>query len=254
MKAMVLCAGKGTRLGDLTLELPKPLLDIHGRPILDRILANLARHGFTEVVLNLHHHSEAIRAYVGDGSTWGLKLELEEEAELLGTAGSVRHAAHLLGGPGPILVHYGDVVTDQDLGAMVTFHQQKAALVTLLLHQRSHSNSVVVLDEEWRIQRLLERPTEAERRGVDSPWVNSGVYLLDPAVLDLIPAGSSDFPKQVFPGLVSGGRLFGFPLTGYRCAIDSPERLGQVRADLQDRPWPAPIGSAQADKPGHSAP
>ncbi len=252
MKAMVLCAGKGTRLGELTLELPKPLLDIHGRPILDRILANLARHGFTEVVLNLHHRSDAIRAYVGDGSAWGLKLALVEEAELLGTAGSVRHAAHLLGGPGPILVHYGDVVTDQDLTAMVSFHQEKAALATLLLHQRAHSNSVVVLDEEQRIQRLLERPTEAERKGVESPWVNSGIYLLDPAVLSLIPVGHSDFPRQVFPGLISSGRLLGFPLTGYRCAIDSPERLERARTDLQDHPWPEPTRLRQASGPRHS--
>lgn len=237
-KAMVLCAGKGTRLGGLTEDLPKPMLDIHGHPILDRILSNLAAHGFRDVVLNLHHRPEAIRAFVGDGARWGLRLHLVEESELLGTAGSVRHAAHLLGGPGPILVHYGDVVTDQDLGAMMAFHREKRALATLLLHPRPHSNSVVVLDEKQGVRRLLERPTEEERRGVTSPWVNSGVYLLDPAVLALLPEGPSDFPKQVFPPLLSSGRVFGFPLTGYRCAIDSPERLAQAREDLRDRPWP----------------
>lgn len=239
MKAMVLCAGKGTRLGALAEDLPKPLLDIGGRPILDRILANLARWGFREVVLNLHHRGDRIRAFVGDGSRWGVRITCVDEPQLAGTAGSVRDAAALLDGPEPVLVHYGDVVTDQDLGELVRAHQAAEALATLLLHRRPGSNSVVVVDGRWRILRLLERPSEEERRGVDSPWVNSGVYLLDPAVLRELPGpGPLDFPRDVFPGLIARGRVAGVPLTGYRCAVDSPERLERARAELRDRSWP----------------
>jgi NDP-sugar pyrophosphorylase family protein len=231
---MILAAGAGTRMGELTRELPKPMLDVGGTPIIGHIIRNLARHGFRELVVNLHHQGEAIEAHCGDGSRYGAAITYLREERLLGTAGSVRNARALLAGAGTVLVHYGDVLTDQDLGALLDAHRAHAALATLLVHRRPGSNSVVVLDGEWRITRLLERPTEQERAGIDSPWVNSGVYLLEPEVLDRIPAGiPCDFPRDVFPALIAGGRVFAHPLTGYRCAIDSPERLERARREFQ---------------------
>jgi len=230
MKAMVLSAGAGSRMGDLTREYPKPMLLVQGKPILEHILSNLARHGFREVVLNLFHHPHFIEAHFGNGSAFGLNITYLHEPRLLGTAGSARNASSFLQGPGPFLLHYGDVLTDQDLGAMVAAHRAKQAQATLLLHQRATSNSVVVMEEDSRITRLLERPSPAERAQVDSTWVNSGVYLLESAVLDRIsPEGLQDFPRDVFPALIDEGNVFGFPLTGYRCAIDSPERLERAR-------------------------
>lgn len=230
---MVLAAGAGSRMGELTRDLPKPMLEVQGKPILEHILLNLARHGFRDVVLNLHHHPQCIRDHFGDGAALGLTITYLEEPRLLGTAGSARNAARLLAGPGPFLLHYGDVLTDQDLGAMLKAHRDRGAVATLLLHERAHSNSVVEMDAEGRVTRLLERPSEAERAGVTSTWVNSGVYLLEPAVLQRIPAGEPrDFPRDVFPLLVPEGRVFGFGLTGYRCAIDSPERLALARGAL----------------------
>lgn len=233
MKAMVLAAGAGTRMGAAARDLPKPLLDVNGTPILGHILRNLARHGFTEVVVNLHHLGDRIQAHCGDGSRYGVAVTWIREERLLGTAGSVANArAHLLG-DGPVLVHYGDVLTSQDLGALAEAHRTRGALATLLLHRRAGSNSVVVLDSDRRILRLLERPTEAERAGIDSDWVNSGVYLLEPEVLAMIPATVPlDFPRDVFPRLIPGGRVFGHPLDGYRCAVDTPERLEQARRDF----------------------
>lgn len=235
MRALVLAAGAGTRMGELTRDLPKPMLTVAGRPILAHILENLARHGFTEVAINLHHHPHAIRDHFRDGSAFGVAITWFQEAALLGTAGSARNAGAFLAAGGPFLVHYGDVLTDQDLSAMVADHRRTGAQATLLLHRRAASNSVVVLDGERRVTRLLERPTAAEREGVDSPWVNSGVYLLEPPVLDRIPAGDPrDFPREVFPGLIPEGRVFGFPLTAFRWAVDSPERLEQARAHFRE--------------------
>ena len=233
MKAMVLAAGAGSRMGTLTRDLPKPMLLVRGRPILEHILRNLARHGFRDIILNLHHRPGSIQDYFGDGSSFGLTLTYLQEPRLLGTAGSVRNAAAFLQDQGPFLLHYGDVLTDQDLGAMVQAHLQKGAQATLLLHQRVKSNSVVVVDGEFRVTRLLERPTEAERALVDSPWVNSGVYILEPSILQHIaPGDPQDFPRDVFPELIGARRIFGFPLTGYRCAVDSPERLELARAEF----------------------
>jgi mannose-1-phosphate guanylyltransferase/phosphomannomutase len=233
MKAMVLAAGLGTRMGGLTQDWPKPMLDVQGAPILEHILRNLARHGFKDVVINLHFHPQVIERHFGDGSRLGLRLTWIHEERLLGTAGSVKNAAPFLQGPGPILVHYGDVLTDQDLTAMVDFHERKGSALTLLLHERARSNSIVRLDGDQRILELLERPDEAARAKVASPWVNSGIYLLEPPVLEAIPPGvPCDFPRDIFPGVIASGRAHGFPLTGYRCAIDSPERLEKARAEF----------------------
>lgn len=234
MKAMVLAAGAGSRMGSLTVDLPKPMLEVQGRPILEHILRNLARHGFDEVVLNLHHHPDLIETHFGSGDRLGIAIHYLREPHLLGTAGSARNAASMLRGEEPFLLHYGDILTDQDLGEMVRAHQRNQAEATLLIHQRRSSNSVVVMDSDCRIVRLLERPSEAERATVDSSWVNSGVYLLNASVLDRIaPNPPQDFPRDVFPALIQDGRAFGFPLTGYRCAIDSPERLAQARKEWQ---------------------
>lgn len=239
MKAMVLCAGMGTRLGKLTLETPKSMLEVQGRPLLAYILANLARHGFREVVINLHYQPRAIPDYFGDGTSMGIRITYLQEPELLGTAGGVRNAAHLLQGPEPFLIHYGDVLTNEDLTGMVAFHQKQEATLTLLLHERARSNSIVCLGPDQRVEKLLERPDEATRQSVSSPWVNSGVYLMDSSVLEAIPAGGSpDFPRDVFPGLIASGKVFGYPLTGYRCAIDSPERLTRAREDIPALDWP----------------
>ena len=101
MKAMILSAGYGTRLGDLTREIPKPMLPLGDRPLLEYILRNLLRHGFDEVAVNLHFMPEAIRDYFGDGSAWNCRLIYSHEAELLGTAGGVKNMAAFLGGRDP---------------------------------------------------------------------------------------------------------------------------------------------------------
>ena len=133
------------------------------------------------------------------------------------------------------LVHYGDVVTDQDFTAMLRLHRQRGALATLLLHRRRASNSVVSLDEEGRIVEFLERPTAQARRPGQPHWVNSGVCLLGPEVFAHIPADTAcDLPADIFPKLIPTGRLFGFPLSGSRFAIDSPRRLAQARAAIRE--------------------
>jgi NDP-sugar pyrophosphorylase family protein len=230
MKAMLLCAGMGTRLGNLTRELPKPMLPIQNRPLLDYLLCHLRSQGIDEVAVNLHFLPGIIQEYCGDGARWQLRVSYSLEPNLLGTAGGLKKMESFFRPGGAFLVQYGDILTDQDFSGMLQFHRARAALATLLVHQRNRSNSVVSLDAENRIHGFLERPTDEARRGVTSPWVNSGVCICEPEVLDHIPAGSfADLPRDVFFRLVPTRRLFGFPLTGYRCAIDSPERLEEAR-------------------------
>ncbi|MGB0583357.1 MAG: nucleotidyltransferase family protein [Limisphaerales bacterium] len=229
MKAMILSAGLGTRLGDLTQETPKGMLPIDGYPILAWIVANLRRQGVTELVMNLHFFPESITEY------FGAEIAYSREAELQGTAGGVRDAKALLAGEDEILVHYGDIVTDQNVQEMLVQHRETNALVTLLLHERNKSNSVVAMDESRQITEFLERPSEVERKQLSSSWVNSGICICSPEIFDHIPpAGLVDLPRDVFVKLVDTGRLFGFPLTGFRCAIDSPERLESTRRAVDE--------------------
>jgi mannose-1-phosphate guanylyltransferase/phosphomannomutase len=234
MKAIVLCAGYGARLGKLTRQLPKPMLRLGRLPILEYIICNLAAHGWTQIAVNLHFMPEVVTEYFGDGARLGVEIVYSYETELLGTAGAVRKMADFLDGTEPFLVHYGDVVTDQDLAGMHRFHCRHDALATMLIHQRSGSDSVLVIDEEQRVETVLERPTAAERHGITSPWVSSGVCICSPAVLAKLPTETpSDLSLDLFPNLVSSRRLFTYPLTGYRCAIDSEQRLREAQTALK---------------------
>lgn len=238
MKAMVLCAGFGTRLGELTRDWPKPMLDLGaGHPLLAYLLGHLRSQGFHDIALNLHFRPEVIRDWFGDGAAWDLRLAYSHEPQLLGTAGGVRKMEPFLRGHDPFLVQYGDILTDQEFRPLIEKHRAARALATLLVHPRAKSNSVIVLDPDGsgRITGFLERPTEADRRDVDSPWVNSGICVCSPELLDLIPAGRpADFPRDVFRPLVSSGRLYAVPLSGWRCAIDSPDRLELARQGVRD--------------------
>ncbi len=241
MKAMLLCAGYGTRLGDLTRDWPKPMLDVGGAPLLAYLLGHLRAQGIVDVAINLHFRPEVIRDAFGDGSKWGLRLTYSPEAQLLGTAGGVKLLEpYFREGGEPFLVQYGDILTNQDFGELFRVHRERGALVTVLVHRRARSNSVVIRDEATgRIDGFLERPTEAARAGVASTWVNSGVCVCSPEVLDHIPAGrAADFPRDVFVKLAGTGRLYSVPLSGDRCAIDSPERLEQARVMVGGGTWP----------------
>jgi NDP-sugar pyrophosphorylase family protein len=233
MKAMVLCAGYGTRLGELTREIPKPMLSIGDAPLLAYILGNLKHHGFTDIAINLHFKPEMIRHYFGDGTHAGLKLTYSFEPDLLGTAGGLKNVEQFFRDEKEFLVHYGDILTNQDFTAMLEFHREKDALATLLLHERNKSNSIVTLDDRNRIISFLERPDEAGREGHTSRWVNSGICICRPEILNSIaPGTASDLPRDIFPKLLETGRLFGFPLSGYRCAVDSLERVAEARGSI----------------------
>ena len=235
VRAMVLAAGFGTRLGELTEEMPKPLLPLQGRPLIEYVISNLAKHGFDQIAVNLHFMPDKVCGFLGNGSRWNVRIEYSEEPELLGTAGGLKKMEHFLRPGDAFLVHYGDILTDQDLTAMVEFHRQRRALVTMLVHQREGSNSVVEMDPHQRVVGFWERPDDHARRALNSSWVNSAVCICDPFVFDLIPGGTiCDLPRDIFPQLVSMGRLFGFPLTGYRCAIDSPQRYTEAQAAISE--------------------
>ena len=212
------------------------MLLLKGRPLLEYLLTHLKQQRFDQVAINLHFKPEMIREYFGAGGNGWPALTYSFEADLLGTAGGLKNFDSFFKSEELFLVQYGDVFTDQDFSAMVQFHRERGALATVLVHQRARSNSVLTLDEQNRIVGFLERPSEQARQGISSPWVNSGVCICSPEILNDIPSGQScDLPRDVFARLTGTGRLYAFPLSGYRCAIDSPERLAEARSALAER-------------------
>ena len=235
MKALVLCAGYGTRLGDLTRETPKPMLPICGEPLLAYTLRYLAHHGFNQVAINLHFRPEVIVDCFGDGSKFGVVLHYSYEEDLLGTAGAVKRLEPYFSDVDDFLVTYGDLLIDQDLTALMDFHRARRPCATLLLHQRAGSNSLVQMNEAQRIIGFVERPTKAERQAAPYPWVNSGLQVLNRRLFAYIPAGQpADLPRDVYIPMLEQEPIYGFPLTGFRCAIDSPERYAEAQAAVTE--------------------
>ena len=234
MKALLLAAGMGTRLHALTQRVPKPLLPVKEEPLIAHSLRYLGHHGFRDVAVNLHNRPEMFRSVVGDGSRFGVRVTFSLERELLGTAGTVRNLSGFFEGEDPFLVMYGDILTDQDLELMVRFHHEKGADLTLLVHWRERSNSVVEMDEQGRLTKFVERPGEDRRPAAAGHWTNSGIQLLSPLALELVvSSGGSDLPRDVYPEAVKSLNARGLPISGYRCAIDSEDRYAQACRDAE---------------------
>jgi len=209
LKAMILAAGKGTRLLPLTKNLPKCLMPLAGRPLIDWQLAWLKKHGVTECVINLHYLPEQVRAHCGDGAAFGLHVEYSFEPELLGTAGAVKKVADFFT-DAPFLVIYGDNFSQWDLGRLKVCFEQPgstaAPLAVMAVHWRedvTHSG-MVETDAADRILRYVEKPPAD---AVTSHWVNAGFYYLNPKVLEYIPAGEfCDFSYHIFPAMLQAGQ------------------------------------------------
>lgn len=234
----MLSAGYGTRLGELTRETPKPLLPIEGVPLLVRTLQHLAAQGFRDVAVNLHFRGDLVRAALGDGAAAGVRVTWSEEPTLLGTAGAVRALRGFFEADDDesFLVLYGDLLLDVDVAPMIAQHRATRAAATLLLHQRAGSNSLVQMTDDRRITGFVERPTPEERARSPFPWVNSGAQVLHRTLIERIPDGApSDLPRDVYaPAVADGVALYGVPLQGYRCAIDSPARYAEAQAAVRE--------------------
>lgn len=214
MNAVIMAGGLGTRLRPLTNNIPKPMIPMANKPMMEHIVDLLGEHGFTELVTLLHFQPELIEGHFGDGGEFGVKMTYVAAAEDYGTAGAVKNAEARLSGP--FLVISGDVLTDFDLGAAIAFHREREADLTILLTRVENplQYGVVITEPDGRISRFLEKPTWSE---VFSDTVNTGIYILEPSVLDLIPSRREfDFSKDLFPLMMREGRsLFGYVAPGY---------------------------------------
>lgn len=230
MKALVLCGGFGTRLGELCTVRPKPLLEVGRLSLVEHTLLRLAAAGLHDVFVNLHFGAEQLQARLGSGARYGVRIRYFPERTLLGTAGTPRALAQLAGDEG-LLVQYGDVLTEHPLGELVSRHAASGARARIVVHERPGSNSRVVLGPGDRVERFVERPTAGSSDDDRSTaWAFSGICVLSRACLLGLPdVAGADLPRDVFPELARAGELFAERHLGYRCAVDSPARLESAR-------------------------
>jgi mannose-1-phosphate guanylyltransferase / phosphomannomutase len=232
MKAVVMAGGEGTRLRPMTSSMPKPLLPVVNKPIMEHVLRLLRRHGITETVVTVQFLASLVRNYFGDGEDAGMVLHYATEETPLGTAGSVKNAESLLS-DGTFLVISGDALTDFDLTDLVKFHHDKGALVTVCLARVPDplEFGITIVDDDGRVQRFLEKPTWGQ---VFSDTVNTGIYVMEPEVFEHVAAGEVvDWSSDVFPKLVDEGLpIFGYVAEGYWEDVGNLESYVRVQADV----------------------
>ena len=235
MKAVVMAGGEGTRLRPMTASLPKPLLPVVDRPIMEHVLRLLRRHGMTEVVVTVQFLASLVRNYFGDGDELGMTLQYATEEEPLGTAGSVKNAEEALRDE-PFLVISGDSLTDIDLSKLIAFHREHEALVTVCLTRVENplEFGITILDDDNRVVRFLEKPTWGQ---VFSDTVNTGIYVMEPEIFEYVDAGVPvDWSADVFPQLLEDGQpIYGYVADGYWEDVGTLDSYHQVHADVLER-------------------
>jgi mannose-1-phosphate guanylyltransferase/phosphomannomutase len=238
-----MAGGEGSRLRPMTANLPKPMLPVANRPVLEHVLRLLRRHGITETVVTVQFLASLVRNYFGDGDELEMSLQYATEQRPMGTAGSVKNAESALADE-PFLVMSGDALTDADLTRMIEFHRSSGALVTVGLQSVPDplEYGIVICDPDGRVNRFLEKPTWGQ---VFSDTVNTGIYVMEPEVLAHVPADrESDWSGEIFPKLLEAGApLYGYRFDGYWEDVGTLESYRQVHVDVLNREVEIEIGA-----------
>lgn len=208
-KAVIMAGGFGTRLRPLTMSIPKPMVPVANKPMMGHIVDLLKKHGINDVVSVLYFQPENITTYFTDGKEFGISMNYMLADADFGTAGAVKNAEKFL--DDTFIIISGDVLTDFDISAALAWHKQQGAMATILLTRvpQPLQYGIVMTDEKGNITRFLEKPSWGE---VFSDTINTGIYILEPSVLDLIPPKTEfDFSKDLYPLMLQKG----LPLMGY---------------------------------------
>lgn len=228
-----MAGGYGLRLGPLTREIPKPLAPLSGAPILDHVLAHLARHGFHHVAISLHYLAEKIETHLANAPAAvagapPLELRCSISKDNLGSAGGARRAARFVEGD-PILIVSGDVVMNLDLDRLMRVHEEKGAALTALAIRVDDPSEfgLIELDDDGRMVSLKEKPTEPP---AGPAWVNAGAYVITRRALEMIPPRRPyDFAMDLIPKLLRQGEpVFVDPQRGVWFDIGTPESLSEA--------------------------
>jgi mannose-1-phosphate guanylyltransferase / phosphomannomutase len=233
MKAVIMAGGFGTRLRPLTANIPKPMVPMANRPVMEHIILLLKKYGITDIISILYFQSEQIESYFKDGKKWGVKMSYIKAEADFGTAGAVKNAQKFI--DSPFIIISGDVLTDFDLKEAIGFHQKKKAEATIVLTRVENplAYGIVITNAAGKITRFLEKPGWGQ---VFSDTVNTGIYILQPEILDLIPEKAEfDFSKDLYPMMLQKKmKLYGHIAPGYWRDIGNIEEYFLAHQDVFD--------------------
>ena len=229
-----MAGGEGTRLKRVTGDLPKPMVPLLGKPLMERIIELLRSSGISEIRATLRYNPTPIEEYFGGGERFGVSLSYSLETEPLGTAGGVKNCADFYGGE-DFLVISGDAACDFDLSRLIASHRQSGAAVTMALYECSDplSYGLVVPDGQGDVRCFIEKPGWEK---VVTNLVNTGIYVLSPRAMALVPEGLQfDFARGLFPLLMEKGeRIHGEVMDGYWCDVGTPRAYFHCCLDALD--------------------
>lgn len=245
MKTIIMAGGRGTRISELFLDIPKPLIPITGTPVLKREICSLRDQGFTDIILTVSHMAEKIVEYFGDGSRLGVTIQYYNEETPLGNAGALFKLRDQL--TEPFLLLNADAVFDVNFNRMVEFHKSHNALVTLFTHPNSHpyDSGLLIAEKDLSVRAWLTQ--EDERPKYYKNRVNAGLHVIDPAVLDQISIDQEiigtkdengktimvDLDRQLLKPLSTTGKMFCYDSPEYVKDMGTPERYHSVVKDFE---------------------
>jgi NDP-sugar pyrophosphorylase family protein len=227
MKAVIIAGGLGKRLGHLTSEVPKPMLDVKGKPVLEHMILYLKKHGITDIIICIGYLHHKVQERFGDGSTFGVKITYSIEKELLGTGGALKQVEGLI--DGTFILVYGDLIIDMDIAKLIAFHKSKGGLGTLTVHasDHPHDSDLVEVGQDGSIIRFIGKPKEGQKF---VNITNAGVYCFERPILKYFPTGVSMLDKEVLPSVLSkGGKLFAYFTKETVHDMGTMDRLERVR-------------------------
>ncbi|MBB5324711.1 mannose-1-phosphate guanylyltransferase/phosphomannomutase [Anoxybacillus tepidamans] len=231
MKGIIMAGGRGTRLRPLTCDVPKPMVPLVGKPVLEHTIEWLKRFGVTDIAITIQYLGETIKNYFGDGSRFGVNICYFEEDEPLGTAGSIKHAAPFI--DDTFIVVSGDALTDFDLSEAVAFHRKRHALATIVMSQETHPLDYggIIVSREGKVKQLIEKPKWNE---VYSDFVNTGIYIFERDILQYIKENEKcDFSSDIFPTLLKNDApLYAFLAKGYWLDIGTIQQYRKAHMDI----------------------
>ncbi len=233
MKAVILAGGKGTRLSSFTKEIPKPMIKVGNKSVLEHQILLLKKYGFSEVIILVNYLKKSIIDYFSDGTKFGLKISYFEEPKPLGTVGGLKEIENILNDD--FLLLYGDVMINMDLQRLINFHKNKNSELTLVVHPNDHPYDSDLLDinSNERITHFFPKPHS--NNNYLRNLVNAGAYIISPTIFKYLKKGKkADFGKDIFPAIYDKVRMFAYNTTEYLKDMGTPERLKEVTRALNN--------------------
>jgi len=231
MQAIILAGGKGTRLGDLTKELPKPMMPIAGKPVIEHQVELLTKYGTKNIIVICNHLAEPIKEHLQDGQQWGANITYFIEEQPLGTVGGLKEIEDQL--ESDFILFYGDVMIDMRLDLLIDFHKNKQSECTLVVHPNDHpyDSDLVEIDDKDKVIAIHSKPHNDNKYYRN--LVNSGAYIMTRSFVKYLEKGvKADFGRDIFPKLYNKTNMYAYNTSEYLKDMGTPDRLAKVEADF----------------------